>query len=86
MNLPWKAVGDPIWTLDAANQTTLANQHLADMLGYTIEEMMGKSLYEFMDEEGQAIAAASLENRRLGINEQLDYKYIRRMAVVSGRS
>jgi PAS domain S-box-containing protein len=67
-----------IWAIDTNLRTTLANQHLADMLGYTIEEMIGRSVYEFMDEEGKAIAAKSLENRRQGINEQLDFKYIRK--------
>jgi PAS domain S-box-containing protein len=67
-----------IWTIDADNRTTLVNQRLADMLGYTIEEMIQKSIYEFTDDEGKAIGAKSLENRRLGINEQLDFKYIRK--------
>ncbi len=67
-----------IWTLDADNQTTLVNQRLADMLGYTIEEIIGKNIDEFTDEEGKAIGAKSLENRRRGINEQLDFKYIRK--------
>ncbi len=67
-----------IWTIDANNRTTLANQRVADMFGYTIEEMIGKLVYEFTDDEGKAIGAKSLENRRLGINEQLDFKYIRK--------
>ncbi len=67
-----------VWTIDAADRTTLANQHLADMLGYKVEEMIGKSVYEFMDEEGKAIAATSLENRRQGINQQLDFKFTRK--------
>lgn len=67
-----------IWTIDANNRTTLVNQRLANMLGYTIEEMLGKQIYEFTDEEGITIGTKSLENRRLGINEQLDFKYIRK--------
>ena len=67
-----------IWTIDSDNRTTLANQRLADMLGYTVDEMIGKPVYDFMDEEGQAIAAKTLENRRKGINEQLDFKYKRK--------
>lgn len=70
-----ETAGEGIWTIDAANRTMLVNPHLADMLGYTIEEMIGKSVYDFMDEEGKAIAVMSLENRRQGINEQLDFKY-----------
>jgi PAS domain S-box-containing protein/putative nucleotidyltransferase with HDIG domain len=71
-----ETAGEGIWAIDADNRTTLANQHLADMLGYTVKEMLGKSIYDFMDEEGKVIAATSLENRQQGINEQLDFKYI----------
>jgi len=39
-----------IWQIDAANCTTFVNARLAEMLGYTIEEMLGKSLFTFMDE------------------------------------
>jgi PAS domain S-box-containing protein len=71
-----ETAGEGIWTIDTANRTTLVNQHLADMLGYTVKEMIGKSVYDFMDDDGKAIAAKSIENRRQGINEQLDFKYI----------
>ena len=67
-----------VWVTDRENRTTLVNTRLADMLGYTAAEMMGKSIYDFMDEEGKAIAAKSLENRQKGINEQIDFKYIRK--------
>jgi PAS domain S-box-containing protein len=67
-----------VWTIDSENRTTLVNQRLADMLGYTVEEMLGKSVYAFLDEDAKVIAAKSLENRRQGINEQLDFKYIRK--------
>ncbi len=67
-----------VWTLDTSDRTTLANQHLADMLGYTVEEMMGKSVYDFIDEEGKVIAARSLDNRRRGINERIDFKFTRK--------
>jgi putative nucleotidyltransferase with HDIG domain len=40
--------------------------------------MMGRSIFDFMDAEAQAIAVASLERRRQGINEQLDFRYIRK--------
>jgi len=41
-----------IWMIDAESKTTFANQKMADMLGYTTDEMMGKTLFDFMDEEG----------------------------------
>lgn len=64
-----------VWAIDAHNQTTLANQRLADMFGYTIEEMTGKPIDVFLDEEGKAIAPFIIENLRQGINKQLDFKF-----------
>jgi len=67
-----------VWTIDPDNRTTFVNQRLADMLGYSQEEMMGRLVFDFMDADGQAIAMKSLELRRQGIDQQLDFKYIRK--------
>jgi PAS domain S-box-containing protein len=67
-----------IWMIDTDNQTTFVNQKMADMLGYTVDEMSGAPLFAFMDAEGQAIAKASLERRRQGIREQIEAKFRRR--------
>lgn len=64
-----------IWIIDASNATTFVNPRMEDMLGYRISEMMGKSLFDFMDEEGKAIAARLIERRRQGIVEQHDFKF-----------
>lgn len=63
-----------IWILDANNATTFINPCMSEMLGYSDREMMGKSLFDLMDEEGKAIAAHMLERRRQGIVEQFDFK------------
>lgn len=64
-----------IWILDVNNATTFVNPCMTQMLGYTDCEMMGKSLFDFMDEEGKAIAARLVERRRQGIVEQHDFKF-----------
>ncbi len=45
-----ETVQDGIWILDETLHTTYANQSMADMLGFTIEEMPGKSILDFMSE------------------------------------
>ncbi|MBE9120695.1 PAS domain S-box protein [Tychonema sp. LEGE 07199] len=67
-----------IWTIDAEGKTTFVNQTMADMLACTVEEMLGQSLFAFMDAEGIAIAEANLTRRREGINEKHDFKFLRR--------
>lgn len=78
-----------VWAVDAEGKTTLVNQQMASMLGYTIEEMQGKSLFEFMDAQGQAIALQYWQRRQQGIREQHDFKFRDRngcdvWAIVSG--
>jgi PAS domain S-box-containing protein len=67
-----------IWSIDAESNTTFVNQKMADMLGYSIGEMIGKPLFGFMDEEGIAIAQKNLERRQQGIAEQHDFKFRRK--------
>jgi len=70
-----ETAAEGIWILDAEGKTTFANARIAEMLGYTVEEMIGMPLFAFMDAEGQAIAAKKLELRRQGTIEQHDFKF-----------
>lgn len=67
-----------IWMIDARNRTSFVNKKMAEMLGYTVDEMMGVPLFHFMDEEARSRAAVTLERRRQGISEQLEIKYRRK--------
>jgi PAS domain S-box-containing protein len=67
-----------IWTIDAARKTTFVNPKMARMLGYEPEEMIGRHLFEFMDERAREQAALKLERRARGISEQHDFRLQRR--------
>jgi PAS domain S-box-containing protein len=67
-----------IWTIDTENRTTYVNRHMAVILGWTVEEMMGRHIFDFMDEEGRGIATRNLERRRKGISETHDFKFTRK--------
>nr|WP_242072582.1 PAS domain S-box protein [Microcoleus sp. FACHB-68] len=73
-----ETAGEGIWSVDADNKTTFINQKMADMLGYTVDEVMGQPMFAFMDEEGIAIATDKMELRRQRINEQHDFKFLRK--------
>jgi len=64
-----------IWTIDENEKTNFVNKKMADILGYSPQEMMGKELYDFMDDEGRAYAIACMERRRRGSKENLDVRY-----------
>ncbi|WP_224363042.1 sensor histidine kinase [Hyalangium versicolor] len=67
-----------IWTIDAASRTTYVNRFLAEMLGYTVEEMLGRPIFTFMDDEGRQLAQQKVEHRRQGVTEVHDFKLQRK--------
>ena len=71
-----------IWQIDADDRTTFVNQRMADMLGYTVAEMLGQPLFAFVAEDGQAAAQAGLERRRRGEASQVDVAYRRKDGAV----
>ena len=67
-----------IWAIDAESKTVFANPKMAQMLGYTVEEMLGRSLFSFMDEYGAYIAKDLVERRKAGVSEEHDFEFIRK--------
>jgi len=67
-----------IWKIDSNNNTTFVNQSMAEMLGYSIDEMIGMSIFEFMDTEAQELALRNIDLGRQGIKVKVDFKYRRR--------
>ncbi len=66
-----------IWAIDKDGFTIYVNPSMADMLGYTVEEMQGRHLFSFMDENWKEVAKRNLERRQQGIKEQHDFEFIR---------
>ncbi|HEY9606331.1 MAG TPA: PAS domain S-box protein, partial [Allocoleopsis sp.] len=67
-----------IWIIDLQGKTQFANPKMAQMLGCAVEELLGLTMFDFMDEEGIAIANRNLERRRQGIQEKHDFKFCRK--------
>jgi PAS domain S-box-containing protein len=70
-----ETASEGIWTIDEKNLTTLANPALAEMLGYEPREMLGKSVFDFMAPAFVERARRSLELRREGIHEWLEFPF-----------
>jgi PAS domain S-box-containing protein len=67
-----------VWAIDSEAITTFVNPRMAEMLGYSVEEMHGRHLFSFMDERGVEICQRNLERRRSGIKEQHDFELLRK--------
>ena len=67
-----------IWVIDEESKTAFANQRIADMLGCSVEDMVGMSLFEFMDDDQVAYADALVDRRKKGVLEQHDFKFRRK--------
>jgi len=73
-----EALQEGIWVIDQDAYTTFVNPRMAEMLGYSVEEMQGKHLFAFMDERGVEISKRNLERREQGITEQHDFEFLRK--------
>jgi len=73
-----ESLHEGIWVIDEHACTTFVNQRMAEMLGYTVDEMVGKHLFTFMDDENIETCKHYLERRRQGIKEQHDFEFLRK--------
>lgn len=73
-----KLVLDGVWIFNEFNVTTYINNKMALILGYTTEEVMGRSMFDFMDEEGKILAENNLERRKAGISETHYFKWVKK--------
>jgi two-component system, cell cycle sensor histidine kinase and response regulator CckA len=64
-----ETANDGIWMLDAEGKTNFVNRRMAEMLGYQVHEMLGRTMFDFIDDEGFAAAAANFagDAGRLGV-------------------
>lgn len=65
-----------LWILDKNDKTVSVNKQMADMLGYKVNEMIGKKVFAFMDKIGVEICKQRLKARKRGKKEQHEFEFI----------
>ncbi|MEC5161866.1 two-component system, sensor histidine kinase and response regulator [Janthinobacterium sp. CG_23.3] len=73
-----QTAAEGIWMTDAAGKTSFANPKMARMLGYTVQEMQGRAMHEFMDRDGHVQLEQHLQRRHAGQPEQGDFRFFRK--------
>jgi PAS domain S-box-containing protein len=61
-----ETASEGVWTTDAGDRVSFVNRRLAEMLGYPPEEIVGRSVLDFMTTEALAGVPARQEERRSG--------------------
>lgn len=64
-----------IWLINNQGLTTYVNQRLATMLGYAEDEMLGKSMPEFMADEASTETERNLVRHKNGITETHNFLF-----------
>ncbi|WP_158643124.1 PAS domain S-box protein [Pseudoduganella lurida] len=67
-----------IWMTDANELTSFVNPTMARMLGYGPDEMLGRPMRDFLDEDGIAQLARQNQRRQPGQAEQGDARFYRK--------
>ena len=67
-----------VWVIDTEGKTEYANRRMAEMLGCTTEEMIGRSAFDFVYEADLANAERNLERRKRGIGELAEFRQRRK--------
>jgi PAS domain S-box-containing protein len=64
-----------IWKVNASFTTSFVNRRMAELLGYTVEEMLGRQLFEFLFDTDIEEKWSELQRRRQGVSEQIETRY-----------
>lgn len=65
-----------IWLVDENQKTNFINKKMGEILEYTAEEMIGKEILFFMDQEGKKMALDLNRSKVKGQSNQKQYKFI----------
>jgi PAS domain S-box-containing protein len=70
-----ETASEGITEIDTNTVITFANARMAEMLGYSIDEILGRPLVDFVVEDELADHSARMDNRRHGVSEEYERRY-----------
>ncbi|MGZ7069788.1 MAG: PAS domain S-box protein, partial [Methanobacterium sp.] len=69
-----ETANEGIWAIDKDYITTFVNQRMAEILGYTIEEMVGQIYTSFLFDEDEEKYELKMESLKQGTSEQYEWR------------
>jgi PAS domain S-box-containing protein len=73
-----QTANEGIWLVNTQAKTLYINERMADMLGYTVEEMVGRAVPEFVFPEDMPKAQERIGKNLQGTFEQFDFRFRRK--------
>jgi PAS domain S-box-containing protein len=70
-----QTANEGVWMLGPDDLTTFVNARMATMLGCTVDEMIGRPITDFLDEEDEEPALTRLQGRRRGVADQFEMRW-----------
>ncbi len=71
-------MGEGLIVADGDENITFVNDKMCEILGFEPNEVLGRSLYQFLDETNEAVVREKIVNRRKGIPEKYELQFIRK--------
>jgi two-component system, LuxR family, sensor kinase FixL len=73
-----ESLHEGVWLVDEKGIILYSNPQMAKMLGYSMEEIIGRSIYDFMDKDIAEAARRDYEKRRKGESGLYERQYIKK--------
>jgi PAS domain S-box-containing protein len=73
-----ETTNEGIWIIDGVSRTTFLNARMASLLGFEADDLLGKSILDFVHDESRADAEKMLERREPGPAAQTEVRLGRR--------
>ena len=67
-----------IWEVDRHFEGSFVNSRMAGLLGYSVEEMAGRSFFDFIDEKSTPALESRLKGRKYKLNEPLEVQFVKK--------
>ena len=72
-----ETANEGIWLIDRAARTLFANARLAALLGTTVDDVVARTVLDFVFEEDRPLAQERLGQNLAGVAEQFDFRFRR---------